>query len=547
MKEEMLDPTSIKARMKYGKPEDAGSIEASDESLVEMASRKIMQLASDAGMSRVAARKLGTAAGLAGEVAPGLGDINDIREIRASAEEGDALGTAVNSLALIPFVGNALKRGAEPSMELFRNADKAVQPRAFRMAAEELGRYPNPEKAEDVKVLVNKAAEVETSMKEVKLPPVEKRGNTPVSFGRDRDNPMQYHSTKPESVDSIEAEGLSPVLHKELKQFGASTSRDPVYSVRHFGGNRVANLFGVKLSDEQAAGMKNLSPREYDRMRESAGMDTYEVVEEGAGINLPKAPNFATEHESVVYNPSDAIVSRLATDDPEKAAFIQKGVDEALSVMDDLSNPETGLLADLEMLGEEGAQLDPAEARRLYTRIRDNMKQAAGLAKYTEDNSARGTYDWYIKNFAEGEYLQEGNPIGANANMDTVKVGLENLAESLGEQPAAEITRLVTTLDGYGDEFEAGAGAVEQATRTKVGKMASSVPDLMAQRKEEVLRINEELAKGAIDQGKYKKKMKALTKKYKILKNEVTKSDKEDPIGMMPTAERMAEGGLVSS
>jgi hypothetical protein len=78
----MLDPTSIEARMKYGRPEDLGSIEATDSSMLEKIGQRVQQAAEDMGLSRAAARKLGGAVQFTGEMAPGTGDVDAVEQTK---------------------------------------------------------------------------------------------------------------------------------------------------------------------------------------------------------------------------------------------------------------------------------------------------------------------------------------------------------------------------------------------------------------------------------------------------------------------------------
>lgn len=406
---DMLDPTSIEARMKYGRPEDVGSIENEDKGWMEKFGQLAQETGEAFGLERSSARKLGSAATLIGESAPIAGDVNDINEVRRAAAEGDLGGMALSSIGIIPFIGNTLKRGAKATMDVFNGADDAVKKEAIRLTSLDLGRVPNPDREEDVRFLVQNAANVERDMivsagrVRKDAPRAEDRADW---LTRDTENPELYHSTKNKfAKDSIEYEGFNPSSHSELGYLGTSVSRDPIYSIRHFGDSDVNKMFSITLSPEEAKQLQKISPEEYSVMRETktGGMDN-PLLDEATGLQLPKVKEFASEHETVVFKPNPANVKLLARVNPEKAAMLQEGVDKA----SDVFTKQNDLMMDISKLSSSDKEytIAPAEARILYKRIRDNLTGALDLAKYTEDNSARGTFDWYIKNWADGSSAQ---------------------------------------------------------------------------------------------------------------------------------------------
>jgi len=596
MAERMLDPSSLEARMKYGRPEDVQSIEPERRSLMSRAGSAIQEGAERLGVSRTASRKLGGIAQTAGEMAPVTGDAAAIEETARALGEGEYGEAAVSGMAIIPVIGKALSRGAKVSMELFRSADKAVQEAAIRQAAMKLERIPNPDKAEDVEELVMAAKEVEDKIKAG----VPRKGTEPVSFGRDRDNPMLYHGTdREEKAASIEESGLRTGNHQEVSLPTTSLSRDPIYSARHFADSAVERLFGVKLTDEAASNVGNMSTKDYDRLQSksmdmSTPTDDLEMKYSG-GANIPKVPAFASEHETAVTDAglADAVVARMGDLDPDKAVFIKKGVEEAQQVIDDQSKIAADLVnmrigKDGERISAiDGGKIPAAEARRMYTRIRDNMKQAVGLAKYTEDNSARGTYDWYLKNWSDKtqevkqdngallEELMDEDPylrdevedmlmdepymeadeilevLGVNPDMageavrsveaDEIVSGLRVLKNSLGEQPAKEIDSMIKSINaGRRGQYGTATNVRSTVQDAKVG--GGDVKEIMARRKDEIAEVNAMLEMGEIDNNRYKKIMESITIKYKPM---LQKAKEQDTGGMMGVAERMNKGGLV--
>lgn len=566
MAEKILDPTSIEARMKYGKPEDAQTIEPERKGLMARAGAKAQQLLEDAGISRAAARKAGTATELIGESAPLAGDVNDIREMRAAAEEGDVAGMALSGVAFIPFVGNILKRGIEPSMEVFRGADDIVKERALRMTSTELGRIPNPDKPDDVRFLVENAAYVEKRLaieqgvpSRPDAPRAEDRADW---LTRDRDNPEMYHGVQVDdkyAPEKIESEGLTPTLHNRLDEETVSLTRDPLYAGNYFGGGDEKRLFQVDLTDEERAALDNMRPSDYEAFASEGGLrDSYlgQLEEMPSGVSMPKSGEWINEAETAMFGIDRASISRLSKVNPEKAAFLQEGMNNAQDVMEELAGQE-GIITTLAELGEFGGELSPAEAKEIYNRIRDNMKKALGLAKYTSDNSARGSYDWYVDHFSSGQLigyddmqldkLNRGLDAGPailpveKVDVDMMKEGLEVVRDSLvGEQNQAMLDRLLASMDIYGEGRNLPAGAFAENMRR--AKKYDSVRDVMADRKKEI----EELKSQNLSEDQFTAAMKQLTEKYKPAMQQARAEDKEMPLGFINVAEKMAVGGLVT-
>jgi len=597
MADRMLNPSSLEAGMKYGREEDLQRIVPERRSLMSRAGAAIQEGAERLGVSRTAARKLGGVAQTAGEMAPITGDADAIEQTARALGKGEYGEAAVSGMAIIPVVGKALSRGAKVSMKLFRSADEGVQAAALRRVAMKLERIPNPDKAEDVEELVMAAKEIEDKIKAG----VPRKGNEPVSFGRDKENPMMYHGTdREEKAKSIEENGLRAGTHQELSVPAASLSRDPIYSARHFADGAIERLFGVKLTGMDGKKIENMSTQDYDRLHsKSMDMSTYtDDLEDkySKGANIPKVPAFASEHETMVGDAAlaDAVIARMGDMNPEKAEFIKKGVEEAQQVIDDqsriasdIANLRFGKDGD-RISAIDGGKIPAADARRLYTRIRDNMKQAVGLAKYTEDSSARGTYDWYLKNWAdktqevkqdtdallqdlldEDPYLRDEvedmlmdepymetaeilEVLGVNPDMsgDAVRSveteekisGLRLLKNSLGEQPAKEIDNMISAIQSNTRGLYGTASNVRSTVQNaKVG--AGDTKEILQRRKEEIAEAKFMLDQGDINMNRFKKIMEAINLKYKPM---MKKAKEQDTGGMMGIAERMNKGGLVS-
>jgi hypothetical protein len=536
--------------MEERKDGDVGSIEAYEPTLLEKAGQKVQQMAEDLGLSRTAARKLGNAATFTGEMAPGTGDVDAVEQTKRALGEGNYFEAGINAAAIIPFVGKALRKGAKVSMELYRSADSTVQRIALREASEKLGRIPNPDNAEDVDTLVQTAAEVEDRFREVKKGVSAEERGLPERTGRE-----VYHAAKGDKRAFVEEYGIAPSMHAELQTNTVSTSSDPIYSARHFGDGEMTNLFKGEVPED--ATTINMSPTDYSMQHEGMiniqegvdeptytlkpdvadiyGMDTdtpltqinldewgiplEDVIEHGDEdfyAKIPKLANYNSEAETIVGNP-DALKFVEVADDPKLAAFIKEGVDETEQVMDTQDTLRSGLV----MLSEQGT-LSPANAKKMYNRIRDNMKQALSLAKYTADNSARGTYDWYLGNWVKAD--------------PAISKGLKVLADSLpGEQLKDNVMQLNDLITSSRDKLsEAGLDALPAAA-PDVGREVSSTIKTGGRDvyRKKVKMLAEKHAKGMIDDEMFQR----------LVKEEAAKVKQ----GAVQLTEKFAEGGLVSS
>lgn len=513
---------------------------------------------------------------------PIVGDAIDAKNVSMALSEGDYGEAALSAVGFVPFIGGALKNGMKATMELFRGASKEVQEEALRITSRQLERIPNPSSEKDVSILIDNALLVEqkkvAERSAAERPAVPRDGNEPVSFDK---RGSLYHGTSDKGAKGIEKKGLKPSTHAEMKFDSVSTSRDPLYSARHFAKGEMDNMFEVK---GDTANVHNMSPAEYDRARDIGGAD-----EIGSGANIPKTVTFASEHETALFNPTE--VERLRKTNPEKAAWIEKGMQKADKVMMD----QKDMFQSLAVMNMDKTELTPAEAKKWYNAIRDNMKEALSLAQYTSDNSARGTYDWYIRNWSRPDeailknaenaadlklkQLMDEDPsvedwyeelmdqngglmtaeevltemgedvdelyLGADMNKDSLLASLTAIKDKLvGEQPKAEMQRMIDSIDAYDENPWLSGGEFGELSRaTKKNESGRLVAQTRA---EEIAQLKEAVTEGKLTPDQFKASMSELTAKYKGELQKARKADKEDPFGFIPTAERMNKGGLVT-
>lgn len=530
MAEKMLDPASLEARMKYGKPEDRYGIENEEKGLMSRLGQAIQETGEAFGLDRAAARKLGSAAELAGESAPIVGDVNDAYEFKRAAEEGDVTGMALSSLGFIPFVGGYLKRGGEKTIEAFKGADKIIQRDAIREASVELGRIPNVENPTDVEVLVDAAARAETNR---------------MDNARELRKRTIYHSNKTGDADIIEEEGLEQDTHTILRgttRDTSSFSSDPIFSARHFGNDDAGNIFEYNMSKEEADNLRNVTPAEMERAAEVMDDRYYGGDDDKLGVKLPEFSEYGHESETALFDVDKARLTRLKSDDPEKYAQIQEGIELAKKVEAD----QTQIVQTLVKAAEDDVELSPAEARKLYTEVRDNLKEGLSLAKYTSDNSARGAYDWYIRGWSDRAPMPvEETEIDYNEVLQQALDMDEDLASAyadiISETPDISDKAMVEELQQYDDwgtlsEFMDGepdwlGDGPEAYDTDQVAAGLLKLQDSLVgeQNKEMVGKLIESI-------GRYEARGKWGVRGKKI-------DGKE---GIIPTTERMAKGGFVT-
>lgn len=612
----MLDPTSIKARMKYGRPEDLGSIEATDSSMLEKIGQRVQQAAEDMGLSRAAARKLGGAVQFTGEMAPGTGDVDAVEQTKRALEEGSYIEAGINAATIIPIVGKAIKAGKKPTMELFRAADKAVQPEAFHRTAQELGRMPNPKSEEDVSLLVRNAADVEDELRPAVTKadePVEtvtetvteapankysdpkvvmqerekdvarlnaqlesreidegtfkrrmeavtkkykilldnakksdqfyaSKGNEPQTFKRDPNT--LYHGTSPESVEGIAEEGMVQESHGLMSgatRDTSSFSSDPLFAARHYGESDADNLLKYEMSADEAGNIRNVSKAELETTTSKSNPDYYGQDEDTAGIKLPEYAGYGHESETALFNVDKERLSTLKESDPEQYKFIQKGIKEAEKVTQD----QQAIVQNVVQLAEEDVTLTPAEARELYTSIRDNLKDGLSLAKYTSDNSARGTYDWYIRGWTDlaSSPVLPPEDINYTEALEEVLSVDEDLASAyadiIDEVPDMSDKDMIMALQEYDDY-----GRLSEYLDMEGSGVADSVAYDPEQVTAGLLKLQDSLV------GEQNKEM--LGKLIDGLETYETRSKwgqrgkkVDGKEGVIPATEQMAKGGLV--
>lgn len=540
MADKMLDPTSLEARMKYGKESDLNTFTPEEESLMDIISRKSQEYGEEAGLSRAAARKLGGAAEFGASVTP-AGDVDDLRETEKALSKGEYGEAAVASLGFVPIIGGALKKGAKATMELFRAGDEEVKQVALRITSEKLGRIPNPNSKEDVKTLLDTAAEVEFY----------KRGNEPVSFGRNKRD--VYHGVKDDPENNSmkrtyveEGGSIDTSPHAELGTDTVSTSSDPIYSARHFADSDIEGLYEGRIPED--TNILNMSPSDYEMQRDGSiniqegidettatlkpevadiyGMDadtpiTMDEMEmwgipeedldfksgEPFAARIPKVSSFNSEAETIVGDPSSLNFMKI-TEHPEKAEFIRQGIAEANEVFATQD-------AIIEALDMQDTRRTPAQAKQLYNQIRDNLKRGASLAKYTEDNSARGTYDWFVANWAK------------KANPHSIKYLATELPEGQMRDNVNELARVVEAARTKARSIEA------RAADPVVGREISNLGKISGQDRSEIIKdALAELEAGYMDQEEFEAVVKAINQRAKK--------------GMMPLTDKFAKGGLVS-
>lgn len=539
----------IAQRMKYGKESDLRRIEAVDESLMDRAGRAVQDTAEAFGMSRSSARKAGAAASLAGEMAPIAGDVNDANEVRRALDKNAYGEAALAGLGFVPFIGGALRKGAEISIDLFKGADKVIQKDALRLTAESLGRVPNLDDKEDVTILVLNARDIERKLvlqrSAEERPDIPQGGNTPVSFGRNKRD--VYHGVKGEKREFVEESGVIPSEHAELKTQTVSTSSDPIYSARHFAEDDVEGLYEGRIPED--TDIVNLAPNDYMMQHEGSiniqeytgeefatlkpevadvyGMDadtpiTLDEMEmwgipeedldfkEGGDFaaRIPKVSAFNSEAETIVGSP-DTLNFIKISENPEKAEFIKKGIKEANEVFAE----QTAITEALNEISPN--DMTPLKAKKLYNRLRDNLKAGASLSKYTEDNSARGTYDWYIGNWTRKGLYND----------------LTFLADALpGSQLKRNIMDFRDTIEKADELRKAGDGyrTADAPLQREVSKVLKDDP---RSRKEEIDYLTEQYEMGMMWKDDYDKAIKEVKGKAKE--------------GVMAITDRFAEGGLV--
>lgn len=519
---------------------------------------------------------------------PIAGDLVDAKDFAMAAKEGDVTGMALAGLGFVPFVGGMLKKGAKETMDLFRGADDVIQQEALRATAKDLKRIPNPENPDDVSALVQNARKIE----ENKILEYEAATKTEVPTGkvteqiedkaemakllRARDADIEklkseglgeaefnarmkqitdkykpafqsarenrkstvFHSNKTGDADKIEKEGLQQNTHTIMRGTTRDTtsfSSDPLYSAMAFGDNDAANTFAYKMSPEEVGNVRNVTPQEMDRASEVMDDRYYGADDTTAGIKLPEYAGYGHESETALFSVDKDRLTRLKTDDPAMYKFVSEGIDKAKKVKSDQSAIVKTLVDSLDK-----EDMSPAEARKLYTQIRDNMREGLSLAQYTSDNSARGTYDWYVRGWSDlgsSPVYKDGNPESATDILNRVldeDMELASVYEDIiSETPDLSDAEILKELNDW-DE----SGMIEDAM-AEAGDLLYideiDPDDIMAG----LVKLQDNLV------GEQNKDMigKLIDSIDQYDTSRLKVKGKE---GIIPTTEQMAEGGLVT-